>query len=257
MSARLFDQERPEACLSDLALERLLVEELGPGAERDAIARHLAACARCQARRDALAAAPAQEPDPTFWQRQSARPPPRRAALGAGLAGMAALAALVLVLRPRPAPRPDASDDARVKGGGAALELVARDRDGRTVPVFEGTSLRPGEAVRFIVTSPKPAHLAIVGLDAGGQVSLYWPPPAGASDEWPPGAHEVPGSIVLDATPGEERFVAVVCDAPIDHAALERAGHAALTAAAGLPSRTGSLPVACAQAGLTIRKGPP
>jgi hypothetical protein len=244
-------RQRPESCLSDLALERLLMDEPQPPTARAAARAHLASCERCSQRSDALAAAPAQAPDPQWW----ARPPePRRARrgvetrwrvrarLGAGAVTLAAAAALVFTLRSRPvAP----VDDTQIKGGGFILELVARRADGRVEPVFEGSVLHPNDAVRFVVTAPEPGQLAVVGFDSAGQASIYAPAAATTS-----GPHELPGSIVLDDTLGAERFVAVLCREALDEATLRRA---ALSGAGGL---TRSLPGACRQTSLTIRKAP-
>src|SRR5437773_2222287 len=63
----------------------------------------------------------------------------------------------------------------RAKGGGLVLEVMARHADGRVSPVFDGTTLRPGDAVRFQLTAPVAGHAALLGLDGAGHVSLYAP----------------------------------------------------------------------------------
>ena len=206
---------RPEGCLSDLAIERLLVGELTAPAERAAIDEHLASCARCRARRDELRAAPVQVPDPAFWQQAPARPVARgraRRLTGALVTAAALAAALIVALRPRDGGRTGTPPSGeRVKGNGVALELVARRGDERPFPVFDGTVLRPGDAVRFLLTAPFAGEAALVGLDGAGRVSLYAPAPAEASWAVVAGKNTRAGSIVLDDSPGEERFVALLC----------------------------------------------
>jgi hypothetical protein len=270
-------RERPEGCSSDLQLERLLVDELGPGGERDALVTHLRTCARCQARRDELAAAPALTladlaspssntgsndswlpPAPLAAAWPPAREKPRRARAGLFVGFAAAGLAAVLLLLPRRAEVPQT----RTKGAAARLEMVARGADGRVFSVFEGTPLRQGDAVRFVVTTATTAHVAVVGLDAAGGVTIHFPPAKPASDAHasgplPPGTHTLPGSVVLDATMGDERFVALACAAPVAREVLERAGARALIAASGRPADTGPLEVPCEQAGLSVRKVTP
>lgn len=256
MTSAIPTRQRPESCLSDLALERLLTDEPQTPTARAAARAHLASCARCSQRSDTLAAAPVQTPDARWW----ARPPePRRARrvvetrwrvrarLGAGALTLAAAAALVFTLRAKPVTsraKPMTSiDDTRIKGGGFMLELVARRADGRVEPVFEGSVLHPNDAVRFVVTAPEPGQLAVVGLDAAGQVSIYSPAAPTTT-----GPHELPGSIVLDDTLGTERFVALLCRELLDDATLRRAAKGG--------AMTPSLPGSCRQTSLTIRKAP-
>jgi hypothetical protein len=266
------ERERPEGCSSDLQLERLLVDELQAGGARDALVAHLRTCARCQTRRDELAAAPALTladlaspssntgsndswlppappavaPPPAF-----ARPSRARAGVAFGLAA-AGLAAAVLLL-----PRHAVPPETRTKGAAARLEIVARGADGRVFPVFDGTPLRQGDAVRFFVTTATTAHVSVVGLDAAGGVTIHFPPAAPASGPLPPGTHTLPGSVVLDATTGDERFVALACASPVARDALERASARALLAASGRPADTGPLEVPCEQAALSVRKVTP
>ncbi|HXI55212.1 MAG TPA: DUF4384 domain-containing protein [Polyangia bacterium] len=259
-------RRRPESCLSDLALERFLVGELDalePAAAIGAATeRHLAECAACRARRDELAAAPAQVPDEIWWRRQQAArpalaPAPARARVltRTVVGGLIAVAAvLVLMARPRPADRSASGGDTRTKGGGFAMEIVARRTDGSTVPVFDGTALRPGDAIRFVLTTADAGNVAVVGMDSAGQVSVYAPAAMDAALGVAAGTHQLPGSVVLDDTPGDERFVALLCLAAPTRAALMAAGQQALAAAGGQPTRTTRLDLPCRQSGVTIRK---
>ena len=120
--------------VSWFALERLRLGELPP-AERRAVEQHLAACAACAAclteidRPLALPALPATPAAAAFWLRLRAWWSASHARIWAP-AGIAAVLALFLLVRPK------ALDDTRmggtlagVKGGGVALSLV-RERDG-------------------------------------------------------------------------------------------------------------------------------
>jgi hypothetical protein len=240
-------RQRPESCLSDLALERLLIDEPQSPTTCAAARAHLASCERCSRRSEALAAEPAQTLDPAWLSRPA---PPRharrgfdtrwrvRARLGAGALTLAAAAALVLTLRAKPEMSP--SDETQTKGGGFLLELVARRADGHVAPVFEGSVLHPDDAVRFLVTTPEAGQLAVLGFDSAGTVSIYAPAAPTAKG----GPHALPGSIVLDATLGTERFVAVLCREALDATTLKRA------------ALSGALPGACRQTSLTIKKAP-
>ncbi len=255
-------RERPEGCSSDLLLEQLLVDELRAGNVRDALVAHLRTCARCQTRRDELASAPALSVEslwtwthptpaavalrPTVSKRVRAR-----AGFAAGFV-TAGVAAAVLLFGRHDEPR-----ETRTKGAAARLEMVARGADGRVFPVFEGTALHEGDAVRFVVTTATTVHVAVVGLDAAGGVTIHFPPPDVLFAPLGPGTHTLPGSVVLDATSGNERFVALACAAPVAREALARAGARALVAAAGRPASTGLLDVPCEQAGLSVRKVAP
>jgi hypothetical protein len=250
---------RPQGCLSDFALERILVGERMPPAEQAASAQHLSACAACRSRREELAAVEAQAPDPNFWRRAEggafARPAWSRRLVG-GLAGAAALAT-VLLLSVRPHRADQASSiaaDVRAKGDGLALEVVARRADGRLVPVYDGTALRPGDALRFLLNAPVAGQAAVLGLDGAGHVSVYAPAAPVGTLAVAAGPTTLPGSIVLDDAPGEERFVALLCEAQPTRAALDAAGRRALAAGGGVPGRVPRLDLPCRQDALTIRK---
>ena len=113
---------RTPDCLSEVALLQLDAGELA--AERvDAARAHADACPRCSAslveiRADRVAVASATP----LWLGAT----PRRRSPMVWLAvpaGLAAAAALVLLLRPSPAPDVVRDDGVRVKGGGLVLEV--------------------------------------------------------------------------------------------------------------------------------------
>jgi Domain of unknown function (DUF4384) len=266
---------RTETCLSDLAIERFLVGE-PPDQSDPPTETHLLTCELCQRRRDELAAAPEQVPDQLWWQQQAATAPRRRQmrsvlGLGGGAVTLAAAAALVLAIRTKPfapAPAPAPAAATRAKGGDFLLEVVARHADGKTEHVFEDTVLHPRDRIQFGFTSQAGGHVAVVGLDAAGSVSVYFPDEGASHTPFPSGTHELPVSITLDETLGAERIVALLCPEPPAPAALIRAGRNALARAplggTGLPGGLAlpeglalndpSLPFPCRQSTVTIHK---
>jgi hypothetical protein len=103
----------------------------------------------------------------------------------------------------------------RAKGpvheGQPALELFVR-RGEQVFGVVSGGELKPGDAVRFVVHHRAPlAHLLIVGVGAGGRVTVYHPFGDTASAPLPPGPGriELAGSVVLDGSVGPERLFAL------------------------------------------------
>jgi hypothetical protein len=244
-------QRRAEGCLSDLALDRLVA-----GERVDApLEAHVAGCAGCTARladfrREQLEALP-------LLDELRARPakitplPQRRWILALPIFAAAALVLFLFVPRLRPLPRE------RAKGTSAALvlDVVVRHADGKIEALAPGKRVRAGDAVRFVVSTARPGHLVILGLDAAGKVSVYV---ADGADPHPivRGARQaMPGSIILDDTPGAERLVALECDARFPVADAVDAGRRQLDRAARDPRRVGALGLpGCAEAALTMDK---
>ena len=94
-----------------------------------------------------------------------------------------------------------------------------------------GESVAPGDAVRFAVSTPSPAFVAVLSVDPAGRASIYFP-------EGPRAAHVAGGAEVplplgtrLDATTGEERLVGLFCSSPVElepvRLALQKAPDAA------------------------------
>jgi hypothetical protein len=132
---------------------------------------------------------------------------------------------------------------------------VVKHQDGHVETLAPNGRVRPGEAIRFLVTAGRPGHLVILGLDAAGKVSVY----VADGDEPHPidrGAKQaMPGSIVLDATPGAERLIALECAARFPVATAVDAGRRSLERAARDPRRAGALDLpGCQEAALTMDK---
>lgn len=204
--------------LSDLLLDRILVGE-DVGAAR----AHLDACAECRARLEALdraalefrRTAPIQMMAARTRRRLNATPRMIFSSLGA-----IAAAAIVLLL----VVRPD-DPDVRLKGG-VALS-VYRQRDAAAESLLPHARVRPGDALRFGVKSPRAGFAAVASIDGAGVVTIYAPP--GPELEAIAAGKEqlLDGTVELDATLGQERLIAFVCKDALRtgevRAAIERA----------------------------------
>lgn len=204
------------ACLSALRLDRWMAGELG-SVEAEEVRAHVAGCARCGSAVESLRGA-----------REGARLPPLRAVptparparlrrLVTVAAGLAAAAGVVLVLRPH------APAD-RTKGARVGLAMYVRH--GEEVRLAgPGEAVAPGDAVRFAVTTPEPAWVAVLSLDPAGRASVYFPEGSHAARIAPGADVPLPLATRLDATVGEERVLGLFCDRPIElepvRAALE------------------------------------
>jgi hypothetical protein len=168
-------------------------------------------------------------------------------------ATIAAAAAVALLPLRRP---PDPAT--RIKGGELSMDVVVRRGDGRVEPLG-AAPLHPGDALRFRVHASRPGYVAVVGLDGGGQASLYAPvsgQPTEVQVKDHPAAVDLPGSLVLDGVLGDEKVVAVLCASAGDAARAVEAGRAAL-AKAGAAARVSRLDLPCLQAQASYRKAAP
>ncbi|WP_373048629.1 hypothetical protein [Vulgatibacter sp.] len=242
---------KDEGCVSDLTLDRFLAGELEETPEGMQVQAHLATCSRCAGRKASFEADAERFDEEIFVQglaaqaARKAKAPARRIPFASIMGAVAAAAAVVLVVvLPK-----NEEMGYRSKGGGA-LELIARTQDGNVERVLPGDPLAPGDAIRFEVSAPEEAWVAIVGVDSAQVVTPYV---QGAS--LPAGEQVLPGSIVLDETLGAERIVAVFCDGPVATEKLVDAGKRALAAAGGDPAAVVDLAVPdCRQSSVLIRK---
>jgi len=197
-------------CLSDLRLDELLAGELA-GDDATATERHLGECARCRTRHTALVADRAQF-------RAALRPLTRKRtawhgpALAAGAVALAASAALVVRT-------PD--DGTRSKGGARLGFVVVRGDVMRAGG--PGERVHPGDTLSFLVTSARPSYVAVLGRDAAGRVSVYFPSGDRAERVAAGRDLQLPQAVVLDGTLGHEQLYGVFCAAPVALAALRDA----------------------------------
>jgi hypothetical protein len=237
---------RPDDCLSDLALDRLLVGEPGPRWE------HVNCCIRCRGRLEKLKQA--SRVSESFILEGIRRTRRRLWTRRAGIATSLAVAATLLLVVTRVPSLPPSPDGERIKGpAGVSLGVYVRRGSGVVVAAQSPATVAPGEQIRFEVTLTRPGFLGIVGLDAAGAITPYV-----ASGKrlrrLDVGRQLLDGSILLDDTLGAERLIAVLCkdDRPtrevIDaaRAALDRAGRDA--------ERVGTLPMSCDQATFLLQK---
>lgn len=238
---------RPEGCLSDLVLDRIVNGELPREGEPGA---HLAGCEACRARLEAFEAAARDFGEVHFVAKLAAQATaavggarPWRVRMAVAAAGLAAAAAVLLLVTRPP------SEGVRTKGG-LSLEVVARHADGRVETVLPGATLAPGDAIRFRVTNPTAGYLAIVGADAARQVTAYVP-----ARMQPSGRGQLlEGSVILDETRGAERLTAVLCPRAIADEELLAAARRALEHAGFDPRAQGPLDLDCEQAAVLLEK---
>ena len=209
---------RPTGCLSDLRIDRLIVDELDTP-DRAATLAHADACAWCSLRISELRTAQsdfAAQPLPRSLR-------PRRPTWLGASAGLAAAAALAIVFAiPPHKPRPVLSDDDVRSKGSPHLDLQV-ERDGLLEPLLPGDRIRPGARVQPSYTAAAPGWLAIFGVDGAGRVQRHYPVGTDASAFVPAGrAEPLPFSLTFDSIPGLERIIAVHCPWPLDLAAVER-----------------------------------
>jgi len=245
---------RAPECVSDLVLDQIVSGE-AVGAAPEA---HVAGCARCGERLASFRAD--QERDAALVAELAARaelpsvvPLRRRLWLSAALPLLAA-AAILLLLLPRLLRGP--GSDTREKGGSAlALDVVVRHADGKIESLGPNGRVRAGDAVRFVVSTPRPGHLVVLGLDSAGAVSVYVSDGADPHKVERGSRQAMPGSVILDDTPGAERLVALECDARFAVSDAVDAGRRSLERAAKDPRRAGALGLpGCMEAALTMDK---
>lgn len=215
MSTRLADRVWP-ACLSALHLDRFLAGELDEvGARR--VRQHLEECSRCAGAVEEMQAARGERLPPLRLV-PLARPARNWPRAAAAVAGLAAAASVLLLIR---------GPGERAKGAGFALGMYV-EHAGEVRRAGPGETVAPGDAVRFAVTAPAKAYVAVLSLDPEGRGSVYFPLGARAEAVGPGAEVALPLGTRLDATLGEERIVGLFCSSPVEleplRVQLERGG---------------------------------
>lgn len=192
------------ACFSALHFDRFLTGELDrPEAER--LRGHVAECPGCAAALDELQKASEERLPPLRVVPLPARSRvPVRTVVAA--VGLAAAASLLLMVRP---------SGTRVKGSGFVLGMYVA-HGGEVRRAAPGETVAAGDAVRFAVTAPVDAHVAVLSLDPKGHASIYFP--AGGRAEVVHAGTDValPLGTRLDETVGEERILGLFCSSAIE-----------------------------------------
>lgn len=230
----------PSPHLSSLRLNARALGGLTPQ-DRAAQDAHLLSCERCQE----VAAELQAESDrftrdvfPRTLQAVEARASGSRWKSwwwlpAAGLAALAALPVALGVWRLPQQPR----EDLATKGG--SLFQVFAKRGVEVFAVREGTTLQPGDQLRFVVEPGDSDHVLIASVDGAGKASIYYPYDAVESGAVTPQTRsELPGSLTLDGTLGEERLLALFSRRPLQAAEVLRALQAVKpeSLAGGVPS---------------------
>jgi hypothetical protein len=196
------------ACLSALRLDRWMMGEL-EAADTETVGTHVSSCSTCLSAVAGIRGVREEVrtlPPPAALS----RPAPRRRIPGAAVAGLglALAATLIVVLRPPPATE-------RSKGGGIGLTMFVQHGTEvrRAAP---GETVSPGDAIRFAVSTPTPAYVAVLSVDPLGKASVYFPQTERAAQV--PAGSEVPLPLGtrLDATTGEERLLGLFCASPVE-----------------------------------------
>lgn len=205
--------------LSTFALDALALDALTSD-EADQARLHLASCAHCRANAELGAQFRshfATRVEPTLGATRDRRRHGQWWFAVKWISPVLAVAAILLVwvrLRAVEATAPG-EPELGIKGGGPVFEVYAR-RGHQIFAVKQGSTLTSGDEIRFAVTPQKFRYVLIASLDGSGQVTFYYPYHAERSAEVAPDRRtELPGSIVLDATPGPERLVAAFSHTPI------------------------------------------
>jgi len=208
----LFAQPLWPACFSALHLDRFLLGELDEAAAEE-IRAHLKTCAACRETAESM------RPRELLPPLRAVPSRPRRSIrLVAAVAGVAAAAGVLLILRPS-GPRE------RSKGSGFALGMYVQ-HGGEVRRAGSGEAIAPGDAVRFTVTAPSDGYVAVLSLDAQGRGSIYYPAGSRAAPLVAGSDVALPLGTRLDSSVGEERIVGLFCASAIEleplRAALER-----------------------------------
>lgn len=248
-------RRRPSSCLSDLTLDRLIA---GAPTTRAAVESHLTTCTLCAQRLDELRrlnvrAALVLADGPGRLRRRLWRGTFVRATQAFAAVAMLAL----VVLLPMWRHVGGGPLDERAKGQALPLELtlVARQADGRVVELSPGGRVHAGDAVRFLVSAGRDGHVVVLGLDAAGKVSVYVADGERGLHVDSGPRQPMPGSIILDATPGAERVVALLCPERLAVTDAVDAARARLIEADRDPHRTGELHLpGCAEADWMMEK---
>jgi hypothetical protein len=121
-----------------------------------------------------------------------------------------------------PTPLAGPEPDIGVKGG-AGLVVAARRGD-RVFPVRPGEPIHPGDQIRFVLERVRHPFVLIASVDGAGRANVYVPYEGSASLAVHASDRiEIPGSIIIDDSPGPERLFALISRRPLDAAGVRAA----------------------------------
>ncbi|HWU90053.1 MAG TPA: hypothetical protein VN253_22475 [Kofleriaceae bacterium] len=97
----------------------------------------------------------------------------------------------------------------------AAISLIVHAPAGSADRLLRpGDPVQPGAPLRFEVHAARPGYVAVVGIDGAGDATVHYPLGGLAPSGFDPRDRLLPGATALDATPGDERLVAVYAERP-------------------------------------------
>jgi predicted anti-sigma-YlaC factor YlaD len=145
--------------------------------------------------------------------------------IAVGALAVAAMLALVLVPTLIGTDETAGRDEILFKGS-LAVEIVAK-RGPDQFRVIDGTELRAGDAIRFVVDIGAAGWISVFSIDAAGRLSPFYPDTDPDGDPEPlrldrAGSHELPGSIILDESRGHEEIVVVFSKTSFDRGRVHR-----------------------------------
>jgi hypothetical protein len=253
-------RRRSPTCASALVLDRLALDEV-TSAERTALFAHIAGCADCtaaQARLEADRQAFAHEAAlPTLAadalarsQRKSEWTPAFWRRLLAPMAMLGAVAGISLFIG-----RPQLGN--RTKGELSLSAYVLHPERNATGSLHAGEPLHPGDQLQFRYNGRRGGYLAIVAVDGGGRVSVYYP--SGGTAAPVAAGHDVAlsSAVELDGSLGHEVILGVRCDTPVSVQAIEAAARKAADSArarGAAPTELGALDLPCVDTRYRIEK---
>ncbi len=138
------------------------------------------------------------------------------------LAGLFAAAAAALLFLFFGIDRTENSQDSdRIAFKGEFSMKIIGNRQGKQFEVKDGTSLKEGDSIMFIVTVGEPGYLTIFSKDKSGKLSPFYPDNSPEQDVEPlrieaAGIHIMDGSILLDDVLGEETYTGVFSSKPFN-----------------------------------------
>jgi hypothetical protein len=214
--------------VGELRLRRFRLGELA-GADHDQIARHTGDCGPCRARLKTMEEEQRQFEREISFERfaggveRAGRVPrvlPRRA-WTFGITGLAAAAALAIVLRP--------THETRIKGSTEATVRIGKaDGSGQRAAAAGGLeALQPGELVLVGYRAGQASHLVAISVDDAGTVTPIYPARGdGLPVEPRPDVRYLPESIDFTGH-GRERLFLLLSERPLSVTEVAKAARAA------------------------------
>jgi hypothetical protein len=247
-------------CVSDLTLDRIALGETNDQ-ERAAVSAHLAACPACTRASEALAAeraafahqaaipnlaadvlARSQRETRRVWKHVLLRRMVLPLAMGLGVFAIS-------LMRTKP--------ETRTKGEFALAPYVLHPESSAAGTLHLGEPLHPGDKLQFRYSGGQAGYLAIISVDATGEVSLYYPPGAAAVPVAAGRDVALETAVELDGTLGREMIVGLRCASALPVETIRAAARKAASEArarGAAPTELGGLGLPCVETRHQIEK---